>query len=376
MKLGDLFSLLKETVRQFGEDKATRLAAALAYAAVFSIPPLILLVLLVLGRLLGAQFTEEQIQAHLLDQFSGLLGPQSTELLSSVIENASRPDGGLIAGTIGLVTLAIGASGFFAQLQDALNTIWEVEPAPGRGILGTIKDRLFSFSLVAGLGLLLLLSLVVSTALSALNAYVAGLLPDTRLLVQILNQTLSLVVIILLFAAVYKVIPDVQIAWRDVWIGAIVTGILFTVGKWVIGLYLGQSSMAADYGAAGSLAVFLVWIYYSALIFFLGAEFTEVYANRFGTRLAPEEGAVPVTEEARAGQGMAPRQGDQPAVASTHAARPHRQPSTAYPVSAAPAQAAAGPARSPSTEEESAIEYYSIAVLAVAIGLWRWLRSS
>lgn len=361
MKPGDVVTLVKETVRQFGEDKATRLAAALAYAAVFSIPPLILLVLLVLGRLLGAQFTEEQIEAHLLDQFAGLLGPQSSDVLASVIENASRPGGGLIAGTIGLVALAIGASGFFAQLQDALNTIWEVQPAPGRGILGTIKDRLFSFSLVAGLGMLLLLSLIVSTALSALNAYIAGLLPDTRILVQILNQAISLVVIIVLFAAVYKIIPDVQIAWRDVWIGAIVTGILFTIGKWAIGLYIGQSSTASDYGAAGSLAVFLIWIYYSALIFFLGAEFTQVYANRFGTRLVPEEGAVPLTEEARAEQGMAPRKGETP-VAATAPYRPE------------PATVTAPPRRPSPARDESAAQYYAIAVLSVIIGLWRWLR--
>lgn len=375
MKVGDIFSLIKETVQQFGEDKATRLAAALAYAAVFSIPPLILLVLVVLGRLLGAQFTEEQIQSHLLNQFSGLLGPQSADLLANVIENASRPGGGLIAGTVGLVTLAIGASGFFAQLQDALNTIWEVEPAPGRGILGTIKDRLFSFSLVAGLGLLLLLSLVVSTALSALNAYVAGLLPDAKLVVQVLNQVISLVVIVLLFAAVYKVIPDVQISWRDVWIGAIVTGILFTLGKWAIGLYIGQSSTAADYGTAGSLAVFLVWIYYSAAIFFLGAEFTQVYANRFGTRLVPEEGAVPVTEEARAEQGMAPRKGDQPAVAGAPAARPQAQTSPAYGYAAA-APPGTVQRRVGAGEEENAVQYYMIAVLALVIGFWRWLRGS
>lgn len=376
MKVGDIFSLIKETVQQFGEDKATRLAAALAYAAVFSIPPLILLVLVVLGRLLGAQFTEEQIQTHLLDQFAGLLGPQSADLLASVIENASRPGGGLVAGTVGLVTLAIGASGFFAQLQDALNTIWEVEPAPGRGILGTIKDRLFSFSLVAGLGLLLLLSLVVSTALSALNAYVAGLLPDAQLVVQLLNQAISLLVIVLLFAAVYKIIPDVQIAWRDVWIGALVTGILFTLGKWAIGLYIGQSSTASDYGAAGSLAVFLVWIYYSAAIFFLGAEFTQVYANRFGTRLVPEEGAVPVTEEARAEQGMAPRKRDQPAVAGAPAAaRPQAGASPAYSYAAA-APPATVQRSVGAGEEENAVQYYVIAVLALAIGFWRWLRGS
>ncbi len=363
MKLGDVVSLVKETIQQFGEDKATRLAAALAYAAVFSIPPLLLLVLVALGRLLGAQFTEEQIESHLLDQFAGLLGPQSADLLADIIENASRPGGGLIAGTIGVVTLAIGASGFFAQLQDALNTIWEVKPAPGRGILGTIKDRLFSFSLVAGLGLLLLLSLVVSTALSALNAYVAGLLPDTRILVQIINQAVSLLVVILLFAAVYKFIPDVQIAWRDVWIGAIVTAVLFTIGKWAIGLYIGQSSTASDFGAAGSLAVFLVWIYYSALIFFLGAEFTQVYANRFGTRLVPEEGAVPVTEEARAEQGMAPRKGESPAVA--RASRPAGAPPPAY---ASPAR------RTPAARDENAVQYYAIAALALLIGFWRWLR--
>jgi membrane protein len=369
LKLGDIFPLIKETVSQFGEDKATRLAAALAYYAVFSVPPLILLVLVVLGRLLGAQFTEEQIQEHLLAQFSGLLGSQSADVLASVIENASRPGGGLIAGAVGLVTLAFGASGFFAQLQDSLNTIWEVQPAPGRGILQTIKDRLFSFSLVAGLGLLLLLSLVVSTALSALNAYVAGLLPDTRILVQILNQAISLIVIILLFAAVYKIIPDVQIAWRDVWVGAAVTALLFTIGKWAIGLYIGQSSTASDYGAAGSLAIFLIWVYYSAAIFFFGAEFTQVYANRFGTRLVPEEGAVPVTEEARAEQGLTPAKGEQPATGGARAAAPART----------SVQAAAAPVYYPSnlppqSRQEGAVQYYTIAVLAALIGIWRWLR--
>jgi membrane protein len=371
MKTGDIFSLIKETVQQFGEDKALRLSAALAYYAVFSIPPLILLVLLVLGRLMGAQFTEDQIQEHLLNQFSSLLGSQSADVLASVIENANRPGTGLIAGAVGIVTLGLGASGFFSQLQDALNTIWEVQPAPKQGIFATLRARLFSFSLVAGLGLLLLLSLVVSTALSALNAYVAGLLPDARILVQVLNQVISLVVIILLFAAVYKIIPDVKIAWRDVWVGAIVTGLLFTVGKWAIGLYIGQSSTATDYGAAGSLAVFLVWIYYSAAIFFLGAEFTQVCANRFGTRLVPEEGAVPVTEEARAEQGLAPQKGDRPAVAGAPAApRPQPQPAPTY------AASLASPPRPASTQEKGAFQYYTIAVLAAIIGTWRWLRGS
>lgn len=361
MKGGDIFSLIKETVAEWQEDKATRLAAALAYAAVFSIPPLILLLLVVLGRLVGAEFTETQIQTRLLDQFSGLIGPEGADLIAGIIDNASQPGEGLLAGAVAIVTLTIGAAGFFTQLQDSMNTIWEVQPAENQGIIANIKNRLFSFSLVAAMALLLLLSLAVSATLSALNEFVAGLLPEFQVLMQIVNFIITMAIVTVLFAAVYKFIPDVHIAWRDVWIGAAVTALLFAIGKWAIGLYLGQSSTASTYGAAGSLVVFLLWMYYSAAIFFFGAEFTQVYARRFGTRIVPEAGAVPVTEEARAEQGLAPRQ---PAAAPAGAAM------AAQPYAVAPA-AWATPRRA---EDEGAVQYYIVAGLALIIGVWRWLR--
>ncbi|MDT8305189.1 MAG: YihY/virulence factor BrkB family protein [Anaerolineae bacterium] len=363
MTARDLITLVKATFIEWGEDKATRLAAALAYYAVFSVPPLILLLLVVLGRLLGTEFTENQIQSRLLTQFSGLIGAEGADVLATVIENASRPGEGFIAGIVGIVTLTFGAAGFFSQLQDAMNTIWEVAPAPDTGIVTKIKERLFSFSLVAALALLLLVSLVISAGLSALNEFITGLLPEAQLLMQIVNFAVSLAIVILLFAAIYKVIPDVHIAWRDVWVGAIVTGILFTLGKQAIGFYLGQSSTASTYGAAGSLVVFLLWIYYSAAIFFLGAEFTQVYANRFGTRLVPEEGTVPVTEEARAEQGMPARQ---PAAASAATAPGPAPRQRTYDPNILSEQHAA--------EEDGALQYYLIAILAVAVGFWRWLR--
>jgi membrane protein len=363
MTAGDLISLTRRTFQEWGEDKATRLAAALAYYAVFSVPPLLLLILVVLGRVVGAEYTETEIQSRLLDQFSGLIGAEGSEVLATVIENASRPGEGFFAGIAGIATLLFGAAGFFTQLQDAMNTIWEVTPDPDRGIGQKIKERLFSFSLVAGLGLLLLVSLVVSAGLSALNEFLTSLLPEAQLLMQVVNFVVSLAIVVLLFAAVYKVIPDVKIAWRDVWVGAIVTGLLFTLGKQAIGLYLGQSSTASSYGAAGSLVVFLLWVYYSAAIFFLGAEFTQVYANRYGSRLVPEEGAQPVTEEMRAEQGM-PRQQGQPGIAAARV-QPGGWQSTAAPI--APFEQRAG-------KEESAFQTYTVAALAVVYGLWRWLR--
>lgn len=361
MKVSDIIALVRETIQEWQEDKATRLAAALAYYAVFSIPPLILLLLVVLGRLVGAEFTENEIQVRLLDQFAGLIGPEGADLIASVIENASEPDEGLLAGLVAIVTLSLGAAGFFTQLQDAMNTIWEVEPGPEQGIMHSIRSRLFSFSLVAAMGLLLLLSLAVSAALSALNEFIAGLLPEAQILMQIVNFVVSLAIVILLFAAVYKVIPDVQIAWRDVWVGATVTALLFTLGKWAIGFYLGQSAPASTYGAAGSLVVFLLWMYYSAAIFFLGAEFTQVYARRFGTRIQPEEGAVRVSEEERAEQGLPRRE---PALA------PATPGIAAHPVTV---NQAAWESES-SEQQESALQYYLIAVLALIIGVWRWLR--
>jgi membrane protein len=221
-----------------------------------------------------------------------------------MLENAADPEGSLLAALISVVTLFLGASGVFGQLQDAMNTVWEVQPRPGRGIMGTIKDRFLSFTMVLGVGFLLLVSLLVSTALSALGTFIEGLAPETLLLSQIVNFVISFGVTMFLFAMIFKVIPDVEIRWRDVWLGAVVTAAFFAIGRWAIGLYLGQSAMASTYGAAGSIIVLLVWVYYAAQILFLGAEFTQVYANKYGSRIVADEGAVPVTDEARAQQGI------------------------------------------------------------------------
>jgi membrane protein len=196
-----------------------------------------------------------------------------------------------------------GPAGLFGQLQDALNTIWEVQPKPGRGIWGILRERFLSLSMVLGVAFLLLISLVISAALAS----VVQLLGDwqTGLLGHIVNEVVSLVVITLLFSVIFKFLPDARIAWGDVWLGAAITALLFEVGKFLIGFYLGHSGVASAYGAAGSLAVLLVWLYYSGQIFLLGAEFTKVYANRFGSRIVPAPNAEPVTQEARAQQGMA-----------------------------------------------------------------------
>ena len=196
--------------------------------------------------------------------------------------------------------LGFGATGAFAQLQDALNTIWGVVPKPGRGVLGILQDRLFSFMLVIGIGFLLLVSLVLSAALAALGKFFGYLLPVPEAILHIVNFVLSFGVITLLFAMMYKILPDVKIGWSDVWIGAAMTALLFSVGKFLIGLYLGKSGVASAYGAAGSLVVILLWVYYSSQILLFGAEFTFVYANKYGSHIEPSDNAVLINKQIRA----------------------------------------------------------------------------
>lgn len=293
--------LLSETIKEWQEDKASRLAAALSYYTIFSLPPLLILALAIAGQF----FDRQAVQERLVTQASQLVGQNGAEGIATILDNASDPETGLIAGIISVVTLFLGASGAFAQLQDAMNTIWEVQPRPGRGIVGTLKDRFFSFTMVLTVGFLLLVSLVLSTALSVVAEFLGGLAPGTLILARIVNYLISFGVTALLFALIFKVIPDVTIRWRDVWHGALVTAALFSIGRWAIGLYLGQSATASTYGAAGSMIVLLVWVYYAAQIVFLGAEFTQVYANHYGARVVPDENAIPVTGEACAEQGMA-----------------------------------------------------------------------
>lgn len=298
MTFTDFKYLGLQTFKEWSEDKASRLAASLAYYTVFSIPPLLIIILAITGQVF------DDAQARITAEINSFIGDTGGEAITAILENASEPGETWLATIISVVTLFIGASGVFGQLQDALNTVWEVQADPNRGFLATIKDRFFSFTMVLGVGFLLLVSLIISASLAALNEFVTGFVPGAVILANILNFVISFAVITLLFALIYKVVPDVQITWDDVWIGAVVTALLFTLGKWGIGLYLGRSAPGSTYGAAGSLIVILLWVYYSAQILFLGAEFTQVYANRYGHRLEPERGAVPLSEEQRAKQGM------------------------------------------------------------------------
>ncbi|MGH2536440.1 MAG: YihY/virulence factor BrkB family protein [Candidatus Promineifilaceae bacterium] len=290
MQLSDAKYLLTQSFKDWNEDKASVLAAALAYYTVFSIPPLLIIAIAIAGRVFKGD--EQQITAEIV----GFIGESGGRAIAAILENASRPDAGLIVAIISAITLLLGASGVFGRLQDAMNTIWEVQPRLGRGVLGVIADRFFSFTMVLGVGFLLLVSLILSAALAGVSQYASGALADTAVVAQIVNQVVSLLVTGLLFALIFKIVPDVKIAWRDVWLGAAVTAVLFALGRWGISMYLAYSAPGSAYGAAGSLIVILLWVYYSALILFFGAEFTQVYARRYGADMQPEEGAIAMTE--------------------------------------------------------------------------------
>ncbi len=295
-----IVGLLKETWTEWQEDKASRLAAALAYYTAFSIAPLIIIAIAIAAVVFG----EEAAQGGIEDQLRGLLGPQGANAVEEIIKNSDKPKEGSIATIISVVILLFGASGVFGQLQDSLNTIWEVAPKPDRGIMGFIKDRFLSFTMVLGIGFLLLVSLVLSAVLATLSNFLGHLIPGLTFLWSILNFLISFGVITVLFALIYRVLPDAKIAWGDVWIGSIITALLFTIGKSLIGLYLGNSSVGSTYGAAGSFVVLLLWVNYSAQILFFGAEFTQVYANKYGSRIVPTSNAEFVTDKARANQGI------------------------------------------------------------------------
>jgi len=257
--------------------------------------PLLIIIIAITGLVFG----KEAAQGAIMEQIAGLVGEQSANAIKDMIQRADEPSTGVLSTIIAIGTLLLGASGFFGQLQDALNTVWGIEPKEGRGIWGLIKDRFFSFVAVLGTAFLLLVSLVLTSALSAFGKWFGNLLPVPEGILQAVNFSLSFVVITGLFALIFKVLPDARIAWRDVWIGAAITSALFTIGKFAIGLYLGKSNVGTAYGAAGSLVIVLVWVYYSAQILLYGAEFTQVYANRRGERIVPTPDAN-VTDQKKA----------------------------------------------------------------------------
>ena len=282
-------SILGETFSEWTKDRAPRLGAALAFYTVFALAPGLLVITALAALLLG----QDLAQAQLLGQVQDLVGVSGAQAVRAAIESARDAGGSLAATTFGAVTLLFALWGVFGELQDALNGIWGVATKPGRGFLGAIKMRFWSATMVVGIGFLLLVSLAASAWLAALGKIFARDLPLPEGVMQTGNALLSFAVITCMFAMIYKLLPDVKVAWRSVWIGAAVTALLFTLGKSLIGLYLGRSAVASVYGAAGSLIVILLWVYYSAQIVFFGAEFTKVYSRRFGTAAADPACATP-----------------------------------------------------------------------------------
>lgn len=294
------FKLLKDSASAWNADKASRLAAALSYYTIFSIAPLVVLAVAVAGMAFG----QEAASNRLFDEIRGLVGDKGAEAIQAMVAAVYKEGGGALATAIGVGTLLLGASGAFGQLQDALNTIWQVQPKPGQGVIGFLRHRLLSFSMVLVIGFMLLVTLVISAVLSGLSQWLDGILPFPPALLQALNFALSFGTTALLFTLIYKVLPDVTVRWRDVWIGGVVTALLFSLGRYGIGLYLGRASVSSAYGAAGSLVIILLWIYYSSQILFFGAEFTKVYADAYGSRILPSPHAEPVGLALRARQGM------------------------------------------------------------------------
>ena len=273
-----LWALIKESVLAYSDDGALSRGAAIAYYTVTSLAPVLIIVIAIAGLAFG----QDAARGAISQEVSGLMGKQSADMLQTAVKSAAGHSAGIIATIIGLVTLLVTASGVFGEMQTALNAIWRAE-LKGTTVSRLVRARIASLGLVAALGFLLLVSLVISAAISALGTTIDRVLPFGALLLVIVNFLISYALVTLMFAAIYKVLPDRHLTWRDVFVGAAVTGLLFTIGKMLIGLYLGSSSMASSYGAAGGLLIMLVWIYYSAQIFLLGAEFTKVYASNYGS---------------------------------------------------------------------------------------------
>ena len=295
-----LFKIFLPAFRQWREDKAPRLGAALAYYTVLSLPPLVILLVGIAGLALG----REVVQGRVVSTTQGLMGPRGAELLQQILLTTSTERRGWFATLIGFGTLVLAASGVFGQLKDALNSIWGVEPKPGVGFLGYLRRNLFSVLTLVGTGFLLLVSLAVNGLVAALGDVLARALPGGETLWQIVNTVVALVVIGFTFALIFKLVPDVKVRWRDVWVGAFVTALLFVAGEWALGFYIGRTNVGSAFGAAGSLIVLLVWVYYSSQILFFGAEYTRAWAREVGAGARPGEDAVPVSQQDRELQGI------------------------------------------------------------------------
>src|SRR2546423_913483 len=291
------FGLFKQTFSEWLEDKAPQLGAALAYYTVFSLAPLVLVLLAIVGLI----FRNDPGGAwnKITEQMSYFLDKSAVEVVQNIAQKAAQPNKSLLATIIGILLALFGASGVFGQLQDALNTIWGVKAKPGAGIWGFLRSRFLSFAMVGGVCFLLLVSLTLESVLKGFSHYVQSVLPGGIVIALAVYWVFDLAVVILLFAIIFKFLPDAEIRWRDVWIGAGLTAVFFAVGKWALGLYLGSGSAASAYGAASSLITLLLWVYYSSQILLFGAEFTQVYACRAGRGITPDEHAVRVETKSK-----------------------------------------------------------------------------
>jgi membrane protein len=290
MTAAGLWTVLQRAFVGWWGDNVPRMGAALAYYTLFSLAP----ILIVAISIAGLAFGQDAVRGQIVGQIEGLVGRQGAQAVQGMLEGAARPSSSIPATVIGIITFFLGATGAFLELQTDLDAIWRVKPKQSGNFLhALLKQRVISFGLVLGFAFLLLTSLVVSAALAALHTYMGNAFPGVAVLWEALDVLVSLTVITALFAMIYKVLPDVKLAWRDVWVGGLVTAGLFTIGKSLIGFYIGSSAFSSTYGAAGSVIVVLVWVYYSAQIVLLGAEFTREYVKRFGRKPPPEEFATP-----------------------------------------------------------------------------------
>jgi membrane protein len=295
-----VLGLLKTTFNDWMEDKALRLSAAMAYYAVFSIAPLLVIAIGIAGLALGP----EAVGGKLDDQLKTYIGAEAAEGVQSMVKSASKPSQGWMAAALGFATLLLGASGVFGQLKDALNSIWEVKPRSGGGIGAFVRERLLSFGMVLVIGFLLLTSLLLSSLIAGFSAYLERMVPLPAAVWGVLTFLISFGIVTTLFAFIFKVLPDAEVEWQDVWVGAAVTALLFEIGKAGLGYYLGKEAASSSYGAATSIVLLLLWVYYTSCILFFGAEFTQVYAKDRGRVIRPAANADALATLERAQQGM------------------------------------------------------------------------
>lgn len=284
-----VWSALKESFKGFSDHKVTKLSAALAYFTTFSIGPLLIVIIFIAGRILG----EEAAQGSIYYQIKSFIGPEGAEQIQTIIKNAAISGKSGIAAVIGIITLLIGATTVFGEIQDSINSIWGVKAKPKGGFMKLIMTRILSFGMIASLGFLLLVSLAITAVVEGIGQRLNQVFPSGAVvLIYILNLAVTLSVITVLFAIIFKVLPDVRIKWKDVWSGAIATALLFMIGKFLISVYISKSDIGSTYGAAGSLIILIVWIYYSSIILYFGAEFTKAYALQKGVKLVPSDYAI------------------------------------------------------------------------------------